>query len=92
MTRFIFRRLVFIPFALALANFVGFAYAQVALYLQQRRNPFFAPAERPGPILASYAAYLQKALELDFGTLPIGAGQPGPVTRSLAKRFTEQTG
>lgn len=23
---------------------------------------------------------------------PIGAGQPGPVTRSLAKRFTEQTG
>jgi peptide/nickel transport system permease protein len=76
MIRFILRRLALLPAALLLANFVGFAYAHFALYLQQRRNPFFAPIEKPGPILPSYAAYLQKALQLDFGSLPIGVGQP----------------
>jgi ABC-type dipeptide/oligopeptide/nickel transport system permease component len=76
MIRFVLRRLAFLPFALLLANFAGFAYAHFALYLQQRRNPFFAPLEKPGPIFPSYWAYLQKALQLDFGILPIGVGQP----------------
>lgn len=76
MTRFILRRLLLIPIALVLANFIGFAYAHFALYQHLKRNPFFAPLEKPGPIFPAYAAYLQKALQLDFGAIPIGIGTP----------------
>ena len=76
MTRFLLRRLLLIPIAILLANFAGFTYAHFALNLQMRRNPFFAPLERPAPLLPAYATYLQKAIRLDFGSLPIGAGLP----------------
>jgi ABC-type antimicrobial peptide transport system permease subunit len=75
-TRFLLRRLALIPFALLGANFVGFAYAHFAFDLQMRRNPFFAPVERPAPVWSSYAAYLQQAIGFDFGSLPIGSGLP----------------
>lgn len=76
MARFLLRRLALIPFALLAANFAGFAYAHFAIYLQMRRNPFFAPIERPGPLWTAYVAYLRQAIRFDFGSLPIGAGQP----------------
>lgn len=76
MTRFILRRILLIPIALVLANFLGFAYAHFALYQHMKRNPFFAPSERPGPVFPAYAAYLQKAFQGDLGALPIGAGIP----------------
>ncbi|MBM4424031.1 MAG: ABC transporter permease [Chloroflexi bacterium] len=41
-----------------------------------QRNPFFAPLERPAPLLPTYAVYLQNAAGLDFGSLPLGAGMP----------------
>jgi peptide/nickel transport system permease protein len=44
--------------------------------VQQQRNPFFAPIDKPGPLLPAYFSYLQKAVTGDFGSLPIGTGLP----------------
>lgn len=73
MLNYIFRRLAILPLALLLANFAGFSYAHFATYLQQQRNPFFAPLEKPGPLLPAYMDYLQKVSRGDFGSVQIAA-------------------
>ncbi len=73
MLNYILRRLAIIPLALLLANFAGFAYAHFATYLQQQRNPFFAPLEKPGPLLPAYGSYLQQASQGDFGSFQVAA-------------------
>jgi len=83
MLRFILRRLLIIPFLVLLANFLGFAYAYLALYVQRSQSPYGSPMEGLPPILGVYKTYLQNALYLDFGTMPVGVTET--VASSIAK-------
>lgn len=74
MSRFILRRLAVIPVALVLVNFVGFTYAHAAQRFHAAQNPFGTGLEKSPPILPLYAAYLERVLHLDFGTMQVGAG------------------
>jgi peptide/nickel transport system permease protein len=65
MIGFIFRRLAFIPVFLLLVNFLGFSYAHYARPLRAARTPF-ARAEKAGPLLPAYRAYLEDLTSLDF--------------------------
>jgi peptide/nickel transport system permease protein len=78
MLRFILRRLLLIPVALLLVNFLGFSYAHYARPLRAARTPYAAVPES-GPLLPAYAAYLQSVLDLDFGMqLSIPGSRTGP--------------
>jgi peptide/nickel transport system permease protein len=90
MPRFFLRRLVFILGSLLVANFTGFAYAHLALYIHASRNPFFAPTEKPAPILSAYWLYLQKIFSLDFGTVRLGAGLP--VSQAVSEALSASLG
>jgi ABC-type dipeptide/oligopeptide/nickel transport system permease component len=68
-SRFIFRRVLMIPVALVLANFLGFAYAHLARIAQAARNPYFTRVAT-GSLFETYGTYFGKALWLDFGQLP----------------------
>lgn len=79
MLRFILRRLLLIPVALLLVNFLGFSYAHYARPLRAARTPYVAVPES-GPLLPAYAAYLQSVFDLDFGMqLNIPGSRTGPV-------------
>lgn len=75
MLRYLTQRLAAGALILALVNFVGFAYAHGARYIQQLQNPYGTRAAPP-EILPLYAEYLQAATRLDFGTLAVGVGVP----------------
>ena len=72
MGRYILQRLLVIPLILMIANFGGFAYSYIAKYVQLSQNPYGSSVESYPPLLPLYQEYIQKALHLDFGTLPIG--------------------
>ncbi len=76
MIRNVLRRLAFIPPALLLANFLGYAYARVAQRYQLARNPFLAVERTSEPLLPDYFAYLGRVLRLDFGVMPGGETIP----------------
>lgn len=71
MLPFIFRRLLLIPIVVVAVNFLGFAYAHVAAYLQQLQNPFGTRAEPPA-VLPLYADYAQALVRLETGAFPVG--------------------
>jgi peptide/nickel transport system permease protein len=80
MARFLLRRLLLIPLALILVNFLGFAYAHFAGPLRAERTPFAQRVEA-GPFLSAYTAYLRTVLKADFGmelNAP-GSVRSGPV-------------
>jgi peptide/nickel transport system permease protein len=79
MLRFILRRLLIIPVALLLVNFLGFAYAHYARPLRAARTPYVAVQES-GPLILSYVAYLESVFNLDFGMeVNIPGSRTGPV-------------
>jgi peptide/nickel transport system permease protein len=59
MLRFIIRRLLLIPPALLLVNFLGFTYAHFARPLRARRTPYLAFVEEPGPLFPTYGEYIR---------------------------------
>lgn len=72
MMRFVIQRLVILPFALLLANFIGFAYAYSVAPIQLARNPYaFGNFELP-PLIPEYLSYLAQLVKLDFGVMPNG--------------------
>jgi peptide/nickel transport system permease protein len=72
MGRYILQRLLVIPLILLIANFGGFAYSYIAKNVQLSQNPYGTSVESYPALLPLYQEYIQKALRLDFGTLPIG--------------------
>lgn len=72
MIRYILQRLLVLPLALLLANFIGFAYAYYISPIQLARNPYtFGNFSLP-PVFPSYFEYLKGILQFDFGVLPQG--------------------
>lgn len=59
MIRYILRRLLFIPPALLLVNFLGFAYAHFARPLRAARTPYLPFVPESGPLLPAYQHSLQ---------------------------------
>lgn len=85
MVRFILRRLVIIPPALLLINFLGYSYAHLVKPLRAFRNPYVAATTESESLISSYLAYLQGALRLDIGTLPDpwGVGGELPISQVI---------
>jgi peptide/nickel transport system permease protein len=69
-TRLVLRRLAIIPIVLLLVNLLGFAYAHIFLPVRASRIPYLAAQSGHEPLPQAYAAYLQSALRLEFGTIP----------------------
>lgn len=65
MTRFVIRRLIFIPIALLVVNFLGFTYAHYAKPLRAEKTPYMRAVEA-GPLLPAYRDYLQAVFNFDF--------------------------
>ncbi|MCK4725148.1 MAG: ABC transporter permease, partial [Anaerolineales bacterium] len=65
MSRFILRRLLFIPIALIVVNFLAFTYAHYARPIRAERTPY-VQAYEAGPLLPDYKEYVQKIVTLDF--------------------------
>lgn len=83
MLRFLLRRLLFLPLALVLVNFAGFAFAHITYQFQQSTTIFGSGQEGITPVWPAYAAYTRGLLHGDFGRMPIGVNQP--VAASAAK-------
>lgn len=80
MTRFILRRLLLIPVALLIVNFLGFSYAHYAKPLRAEQTPFVR-AEEAGPLLPAYQSYLESIFQLNFSdevAVP-GESRSGPL-------------
>jgi peptide/nickel transport system permease protein len=56
--RYLTRRLLFIPPALLLVNFLGYTYAHFARPLRAARMPFLPSVQAPGPLFPAYREYL----------------------------------
>jgi peptide/nickel transport system permease protein len=92
MTRFILRRLVFIPIVLALVNFLGFTYAHYARPLRAARTPFGGSPE-VGPLLPAYQAYLADLLNMNFGIeLAVPGGARSNVAVTLGETLSRALG
>jgi ABC-type dipeptide/oligopeptide/nickel transport system permease component len=59
MLRYITRKLLIIPPALLLVNFLGYMYAHFARPLRARRTPFLPLVQDPGPLFPAYEDYLR---------------------------------
>ena len=84
MNRYALRRLVLIPVAMFLVNFLGFAYAHLVRPGQLARNPFLAALSGPAPLLPAYQVYLRGVLHFDFGKMPPAGAPVGPVVAAAA--------
>ncbi len=88
MLRFIYRRLIIIPPALAVIHFLGFAYAHLVRPLRAARNPYLAAIGDAPPLLPTYLQYLARVDKLDFGLMPaprqFGVGEI-PLVEGIAK-------
>jgi len=79
MSGFIARRLVFIPIALILVNFLAFTYAHYARPIRAERTPYVQAVEA-GPLLPAYKEYVQKTIHLDFSMeVSIPGQRTGPI-------------
>jgi peptide/nickel transport system permease protein len=65
MTRFLIRRLVLIPIALGLVNFLGFTYAHFAKPLRAEHTPYVQAVEA-GPLMPAYSEYISDVFRLNF--------------------------
>lgn len=59
MLRYLIRRLLIIPPALLLVNFLGFTYAHFARPIRAARTPYLPFVPESGPLLPTYQQYLQ---------------------------------
>lgn len=75
MTRFILRRLLLLPIALLVVNFVAFSYAHLAQRVQLSQNPFGSNVDATAPLLPLYRAYLSGVLANDWGQMPLVGSQ-----------------
>jgi peptide/nickel transport system permease protein len=71
MTRFLLRRLLILPIALLVINFVAFTYALLAQRVQQAQNPFGSSVDASVQILPLYRAYLGDVLAGNWGQMPL---------------------
>jgi peptide/nickel transport system permease protein len=76
MVRFLFRRLLLIPLALVLVNFLGFAFAHITFQFQQSQSVYGSGQEGITPVWPEYLSYAQNAARGDFGKMPIGINEP----------------
>ena len=74
MLHYIVRRLIALPFILALINFFVFAFASFGRWVQASRNPYIAVAQDQTPLLQAYAVYLRNAWQAGFGEMPTTQG------------------
>jgi peptide/nickel transport system permease protein len=72
MSRYILRRLLFIPLALLGANFLGYAYAYYVGPVQAARNPYAFGGVSIPPLLPEYLNYLSNLLHFNPGVMPHG--------------------
>jgi peptide/nickel transport system permease protein len=70
MIRLIVRRLLIIPPALLVINFLGYAYAHLVKPLRAFRNPYVAASIETEPLLESYWVHLQAVLNSEINTIP----------------------
>ena len=63
------QRLVILPFALLIVHFAGYSYAHVVRPMRAERNPFLASVVHEEPLWPSYTAYMQGAVQGDFGLM-----------------------
>ena len=70
MIRYILRRIIIIPPALLLANFISFAYAHFALPIHLAQNPFAFADSTAEPLIPAYINYLNLAANLNLGRIP----------------------
>lgn len=68
MIRFILRKLILIPPALFLVNFLGFTYAHFARPLRARRTPYLPFVDESGPLFPEYGNYLRTFFNPDLRT------------------------
>jgi ABC-type dipeptide/oligopeptide/nickel transport system permease component len=66
MARFFARRLLVIPLALLLVNFLSFTYAHYARPMRAARSPLGGGPIQVQPLIPAYQVYLQSMLRLDF--------------------------
>jgi peptide/nickel transport system permease protein len=91
MVRTILQRLILLPPALLLTNFISFAYAHLSLPRQINNNPFsFTDGQLAEPLSTAYWNYLLGLLQLDLGTIP-GSGQ-GPIGEALLQACKASAG
>jgi peptide/nickel transport system permease protein len=85
MVRFLLIRLAIIPPALILINFLGYGYAHLVKPVRAFRNPYVAATIDSEPVISSYSAYFQSALQNDFGTIvnPWGTHGTLPIGRVI---------
>jgi peptide/nickel transport system permease protein len=76
MLKFFLRRLLMIPLALVLVNFIGFSFAHITFQFQQSQSVYGSGKEGITPVWPEYFAYAQQALQGDFGSMPIGVNEP----------------
>jgi peptide/nickel transport system permease protein len=76
MLRFTLRRLLLIPLALIVMNFLGFSFAYVIAQFQRSQTIYGSGQEQLDPVWPAYVEYAQQALKLDFGSMPIGIDVP----------------
>ena len=74
--RFFFRRLAFIPLALVLVNFAGFAFAHITYQVQQSQTIYGSGQDELVPVWPAYSQYAHGLLRLDFGEMPVGIDRP----------------
>ncbi len=93
MFRYILRRLVIIPFALVLINFLGFTYAYIARPIRAASTPYLREqiGQQP-PLFESYAQYIQGVIHGSLSR-PISQGpQIGSFAQTLGQSFIDSTG
>jgi ABC-type dipeptide/oligopeptide/nickel transport system permease component len=89
MMRFIVRRLLVIPPALLLINFLGYAYAYLVAPIQAAANPYSTLQANLPSVWGSYGSYLVSLVHLNIGTMPDGNQ---PIIQALAQACTASLG
>jgi len=80
MSGFILRRILFIPIALIIVNFLAFSYAHYARPIRAERTPYVQAFEA-GPLLPAYKEYVQKTIKLDFSMeVNVPGRRTGPIS------------
>ncbi len=72
MLRFFLRRLLLIPVALLLVNFLGFSFAHITYQMQNSQTIFGSGEEDRAPIGPAYLSYARGFPHFDFGKMPVG--------------------
>jgi ABC-type dipeptide/oligopeptide/nickel transport system permease component len=84
MLRFFLRRLLIIPFALIVVNFLGFAFAHITFQLQQMQTVYGSGKEGITPVWPEYNAYVNRVIQGDLGNMP-ASEVAQPIAESLGR-------